>query len=86
MVISEAMAAGLPVIAFDTGGLRERVRTGEDSLLIPKGDIKAFAEALDALCNNIERLEKMSRMARKHAEMEFDRSIMSQKYLEIYNS
>lgn len=84
IVIPEAMAAGIPVVAFDTGGLRERIRNGEDGLLVSKGDVKAFAQALDELLNDKERLEKMSRAARKRAETDFDREIMIDQYIELY--
>jgi glycosyltransferase involved in cell wall biosynthesis len=46
LVIQEAFAAGVPVIASDLGALRERVRHGEDGLLVPPGDPHALREAL----------------------------------------
>jgi glycosyltransferase involved in cell wall biosynthesis len=42
----EALAAGRPVIAFDSGGLRDVVTDGSDGRLVPPGDIKAFAAAV----------------------------------------
>ncbi|HEX8682453.1 MAG TPA: glycosyltransferase family 4 protein [Ardenticatenaceae bacterium] len=46
LVIQEAFAAGVPVIASNLGALRERVRHGEDGLLVPPGDPAALRKAL----------------------------------------
>lgn len=49
-VLLEAMALGLPCIAFDCpSGPREMTRDGEDALLIPAGDEAALREGLAKL-------------------------------------
>ena len=49
VVLLEAAAAGLPVIAGDSGGVSDIVRDGETGMLTPEGDIEAFAAAVSAL-------------------------------------
>ncbi|HVX83384.1 MAG TPA: glycosyltransferase [Phycisphaerae bacterium] len=47
LVLVEAMAAGVPVVAMDTVVTREIVRTGVDGILVePPGSPERFAEAL----------------------------------------
>jgi glycosyltransferase involved in cell wall biosynthesis len=47
MVLTEAMAAGVPVVAVDAPGVREVVRDGANGRLLAGDDPAAFAEALD---------------------------------------
>ncbi len=48
-VVLEAFASGLPVIAVDGGGVREIVTSGQDGVLVPPGDARAFAHAIRSL-------------------------------------
>jgi glycosyltransferase involved in cell wall biosynthesis len=52
MVVTEALARGLPVLATDRGGIREALGRADDEgvpgLLVPPGDPVALAAALDA--------------------------------------
>src|SRR6266516_1328539 len=45
----EAMAAGLPVVATDVGGVAESVVHGQTGLLVPAGNVTALAAALERL-------------------------------------
>ncbi len=49
MVLTEAFAAGTPVVASDIAGYQDVVRHGIDGLLVPRGDATALAEALRSL-------------------------------------
>lgn len=53
--VMEAMACGLPVIASDIKGHQDLVRDGENGLLYPFGDGKAFAAAVKRLLDPAER-------------------------------
>ena len=42
----ESLAVGTPVVATAVGGVPEIVRDGENGLLVPPGDVEAFAAAI----------------------------------------
>ena len=63
MVLTEAFAAGTPVIASDIAGYRDVVRDGVDGVLVPPADPQALAEALRDLWEEPERRAAMARAA-----------------------
>ena len=48
----EALAHSLPLVGFDVGGVREYLIDGENGILVPEGDIEAFAGALSRLLSD----------------------------------
>jgi glycosyltransferase involved in cell wall biosynthesis len=65
--ILEAMAAGLPVAAFDVGGNAEAVVHGETGLLAPARDAGALARALAELLGDEGRRKRMGEAGRRRA-------------------
>jgi phosphatidylinositol alpha-mannosyltransferase len=63
MVLTEAFAAGTPVVASDIAGYRDVVRDGVDGVLVPVGDAQALAEALRDLFDEPARRAQMARAA-----------------------
>ncbi len=63
MVLTEAFAAGTPVIASDIAGYRDVVRNGVDGVLVPRGDAQALAVALRDLWHEPDRRVAMARAA-----------------------
>jgi phosphatidylinositol alpha-mannosyltransferase len=55
MVLTEAFAAGRPVVASDIAGYRDVVTDGVDGLLVPRGDATRLAERLRDLALDRER-------------------------------
>jgi glycosyltransferase involved in cell wall biosynthesis len=58
-VISEAFAAGVPVVASRLGPMADRVRHEVDGLLVKPNDVPALRHALQRLCHNPELLDKL---------------------------
>ncbi len=63
MVLTEAFAAGTPVVASDIAGYRDVVRDGVDGVLVPPADPQALAEALRDLWEEPGRRSAMARAA-----------------------
>jgi glycosyltransferase involved in cell wall biosynthesis len=59
VVIQEAFAAGVPVIASQIGALAEKVRHGENGLLFPPGETGALRKLLDSLIEHPAQIEEL---------------------------
>jgi phosphatidylinositol alpha-mannosyltransferase len=68
MVLTEAFAAGTPVLASNIAGYADVVNDGHDGLLVPPADAQRLAERLQELSRAPERLAKMSVAARESAQ------------------
>ncbi|QSG05103.1 Glycosyltransferase [Halapricum desulfuricans] len=66
-VITEAMAAGLPVVATDIAGIPKQVEHGESGYLIPPGDDAALADRLNELLADPQLRERFGRRGSERA-------------------
>lgn len=60
LVILEAMASGLPIVATRVGGVPELIREGYNGVLVPPKDHVALAEAINSLLSNRQLYRRMS--------------------------
>lgn len=70
--IAEAMAAGLPVVASDVGGVPEMVVDNTTGILVPPADEPALADACTRLLRNREEARAMGLAGREVARERFD--------------
>jgi phosphatidylinositol alpha 1,6-mannosyltransferase len=68
LVVLEAMASGLPVIAAPEGGVRDHLRDGHNGVTYEAGDAAAMAHAMVRLVNEWELTGQLARNARCTAE------------------
>jgi glycosyltransferase involved in cell wall biosynthesis len=52
VTIIEALAAGVPVVSTDVGGVRDVVEDGRSGFLVPPGDVEELGRALDRLAGD----------------------------------
>ena len=68
----EAMRYGLPVVAFDAGGIGEWLHNGENGFLVPWMNTTHFAAAIDELLSDKARARAMGGRGLARAERDFD--------------
>lgn len=77
LVITEAMAHGVPVLAFHAYGPDEIIENGKNGYLIDKYDTDAYAEKVLELLSNKEKLEAFSKAAINRAkDFEIQKSVI----------
>lgn len=84
IVILEAMAMGLPVVATDVGGNPELVVHNHTGILFPQGDAQKLADAISELINNRDKAREMGQNGRKRAFTRFHPSSFANKMMTVY--
>ena len=72
IVLLEAMASGIPVIATNRGGPVDIIRSALQGVLVPARDPHALANAIQSLADDDERRARITRNAREFVETNFD--------------
>jgi len=85
MSILEAMAVGLPVIAFNVGGLGEIITNNFNGFIVPKGDIGLFASKILKLIDTPELLKTIGEGAQKKIYDQFSMQHMLGEYISLYH-
>ena len=86
MGIVEAMACGLPVVAFDClWGPRSIITDGEDGLLVENGHIEKMAETILSLISHPERISEMGMNARRNVQR-FNIDAVAKKWKRLFDS
>lgn len=84
LAVMEAMAAGLPVVASDIGGIPALIKSGERGLLVEPGNPDALAEAVIFMLKNKERALEMGHAAADFIARNFSLEKMARETLEVY--
>jgi glycosyltransferase involved in cell wall biosynthesis len=71
LVLVEAMAARLPIVATAVGGVPEMVDSGREALLVPAGQPPKLAEAIMHLLGHSEEAKRLGAAARERVEVQF---------------
>jgi glycosyltransferase involved in cell wall biosynthesis len=84
IALVEAAACGLPAIGSRTGGIVDVIEDGGSGLLVPPGDARALALALEAVASDAERRPAMGARARQIALARFDERDALARYLSLF--
>jgi len=84
MVVLEAMAAGVPLIAARVGGVPELVEHGKTSLLCNPLDAAGIRDAVGKLLGDPELGRQLAAAAKKQALERFHPVVIARRHLEIY--
>lgn len=80
--ILEAMAAGIPTVAYAIRGNRELISSGEDGMLVPLGDVEGLIKSIVDYQRNRERCESHGKCANQKAVEYFSATQCYQTYVD----
>ena len=84
LVAIESMATGTPIIASNTGGLKEIITHGEDGFLVETKDINGFVDTVSRLIYDKQLFNYIGRNARAKAIKNFDQKLCFEKTRNLY--
>jgi glycosyltransferase involved in cell wall biosynthesis len=84
LVLLEAMASGVPVVATNRGGPAEIVRSALHGVLVSPHDPAALASAIQSLADDYERRQLIVKSAREFVEANFDIRIVVPRVEDFY--
>jgi glycosyltransferase involved in cell wall biosynthesis len=80
----EALACGIPTIAFSVGGIPDIVREGQTGILTPTGDVGELRRAIAELLQSPERRATMAQECRRVAVQEYSLDVQARRYVTLY--
>jgi glycosyltransferase involved in cell wall biosynthesis len=83
IVVAEALACGLPVVATRVGGVPEVMADGEHGSLVEPGNPEAMAEAVRRLISDPALRERMGEQGAAHVRREFGEAAMTERYIDF---
>lgn len=84
VVLAEAMACAVPVVATRCGGPESLITDTVDGFLVPMGNALVLANRMQALVQNIEMNARMGLVGRKTVEARFTLEIAGEAFLDTY--
>jgi glycosyltransferase involved in cell wall biosynthesis len=85
MALLEAVMCGVPMLAFDTGGNSEIIRSGKNGFLVSEGDVAALSAQAIRLLEPAE-LETLRKETRDYSRRELSAQKALASYLEVIKS
>ncbi|MFC7173217.1 glycosyltransferase family 4 protein [Haloplanus litoreus] len=84
LTVLEAMHLGVPIVAYDVGGVAEAVVDGETGFVVPNGEFETFVRMVDRLVGEPNRRARFGERAKDRAASYFTAERMVAEYEELY--
>jgi glycosyltransferase involved in cell wall biosynthesis len=84
LVLLEAGATALPVVATDVGAISDIVVDGRTGYLVPQRDWRALAEKIDLLLSDPQKRREMGSIARERVFAKFDARRMCRRFEQMF--
>jgi glycosyltransferase involved in cell wall biosynthesis len=84
LVVLEAMASGVPVVATDVGSIRDMLDSGSEGFIVPPGDVEALAGKILVLAGDSALRGEMGSRGRVRAGREFSEEEMVRRYGNLF--
>ncbi|NNE11570.1 MAG: glycosyltransferase family 4 protein [Ilumatobacter sp.] len=86
LAVLEAMAAGLPVVGYDDGGVPELVESGETGILVAAGNTSALGDAMSTICSDRSIASEFGEAGRERLASRFTPERAGRRFAEIVAS
>ena len=80
----EAQACGLPIVAFDSNGIKDLINHKIDGYLAKPFDTNSFKEGIEWTLNELDSSSQLSENSLKKSKEKFDAIIVAEKYKKLY--
>lgn len=85
LVVLEAMACGLPIVTFNTGGIPELVIHNETGYIAKYKDFNDLCVGFELMLNNIEIRKSMAEKSKNRIRQHFTLDKMNTAYMQLYS-
>jgi len=82
--VLESIACGLPVVAFDIGGMSDMIDHKANGYLAQPFDIEDLAHGISWILEDCDRYLNLAHQARAKAEREFSQELQAKRYLKLF--
>ena len=84
LVVTEAMAAGVPVVAFDNDAMPEIIEDQKTGFLVPEGDMDAAAAKIREILDDRKLSARLTEAACERVRSQFDIPVFIQRIQDVY--